>query len=173
MAGGGEAAALDRREVLAHRVQLVDVRPLFHQETGAALLRLERNARGGQRHQRRAAARDQHEQEVALIGRTSHLERTTCPGHAAAVRKRMSSVIPDSRGRQRDRGVGTTTRTNREQRSQGNDGRRRTRLDHRRGSFTRGDDVNGRGTLHRLAHLAFFERMAYEQTGIDRINRRP
>jgi hypothetical protein len=84
----------------------------------------------------------------------------------------MSSVIPDSRGRQRDRGVGTTTGTNREQRPQGNDGRRRTGLDHRRGGFTRGDDVNGRGTLHRLAHLVVIERTTYEQTGIDRINGR-
>ena len=40
-----ELAALDRGQMLAHGVQLVDVGPLLHQRTGRALLRLERNLR--------------------------------------------------------------------------------------------------------------------------------
>lgn len=84
----------------------------------------------------------------------------------------MAGVIPDSRWRKRDRGLRTTARTDREQRSQRDIRCCRTRLDHRRSRFTGGDDVEGGRTLHRHPRLAVFERTAYEHTCIDGINRR-
>lgn len=84
----------------------------------------------------------------------------------------MAGVIPDSRSRKCDRGLRITARTDGEQRSQRDIRCCRTRLDHRRGRFTRGDDVESGRTVHRHPRLAVFERTAYEQTRIDGINRR-
>ena len=61
---GREAPALDRREVLAHAVHLVDRRAALEQRLVDGLLLLERDAGCGQRQQRRAAARDQAQHEV-------------------------------------------------------------------------------------------------------------
>ena len=59
-----EAAALEARQVLAHRVQLVDGRAGPQQERPSCALSLERDAVGRRGQQRRGAAREQHQQQV-------------------------------------------------------------------------------------------------------------
>ena len=65
--GGGEPAALDGREMLAHAIHLRDRRAAFEQRPVDLLLVGEGQAGGGERQQRRGAARDQAEHEI--IGR--------------------------------------------------------------------------------------------------------
>ena len=64
---GREPPALDRREVLAHAVHLVDGRAALEQRLVDGLLLLQRDAGRGQRQQRRAAAGDQAQHEI--VGR--------------------------------------------------------------------------------------------------------
>ena len=60
----GEQPALDRRQVLADGVQLVDVGARFEQRGARSAACPRASALGRQRHQRRAAARQQHEQQL-------------------------------------------------------------------------------------------------------------
>ena len=66
--GGGQPPALDRREVLAHRVHRADVGAGGEQRAVHRLLVGERDAIGRQRQKGRAAARDQAEHQVVGAG---------------------------------------------------------------------------------------------------------
>ena len=63
-AHGGQPTALDRGQMLAHAVHLVDGRAAAQQGLGDGLLVLQTQAVGGQRQQRRAAAGDQAQHQV-------------------------------------------------------------------------------------------------------------
>ena len=167
-----ELAALDRGQMLAHGVQLVDVGPLLHERASGPLLRVERNLRRRQRHQRRPSARQQHEQQIAFARRGRHFERASCAGHAAAVRKRMPGVIPGSRRRKRDRG----SRDRVAARSRAACGaarrprRRRPRSSARRPCPRR--SRQRRRAAKRVAHVGVFERTADEPTGVHAVDGR-
>ena len=62
--GDREAAALDRRQMLAHAIHLADMRAAAQQRAIDRLLVGERDVAGGQREQRRAAAGDEAEHEI-------------------------------------------------------------------------------------------------------------
>src|SRR5262249_441047 len=74
--GGGERelSALEHRAVLAHGVELVDVRAGGEQEPRHGPLVVERDGGSRRRGQRRGAARDQREHEVGRARRRRHVE---------------------------------------------------------------------------------------------------
>ena len=68
LAGAREPAALDPRQVLAHRVDLADRRARAQQRPGQELFLRERYALGRRDPVRRAAARQQHQHEIVVTG---------------------------------------------------------------------------------------------------------
>ena len=89
MRGRGQAPALDRGEVLAHRVHLRDVGPGGEERAVDRLLVLEREAVRRQREQRRGAAGDQAQHQVTLARLPGIIEHAARGGAAGSVRHRM------------------------------------------------------------------------------------
>jgi hypothetical protein len=79
-----EPAALDRRQVLAHGVQRVNV-GARRSRRGRRALVVERDAVGRHRHQRRRAAGDQDEQRLVALERRGQRERLRPAASLAAV----------------------------------------------------------------------------------------
>lgn len=88
-AGLGQAAALDRREVLAHAVHLADVRAGAQQRLVDRLLVGQRNAFGRQRQQRGAAAGEQEDHPVAFLEVADQLQHAAGDALAGVVRHRV------------------------------------------------------------------------------------
>ena len=88
-AGPGQAAALDRREVLAHAVHLADVRAGAQQRLVDRLLVRQRNAFGRQRQQRRAATGEQEDHPVAFLEVADQLQYAAGDALAGIVRHRV------------------------------------------------------------------------------------
>ncbi|MNF78516.1 hypothetical protein D3C84_607030 [compost metagenome] len=88
-AGLGQAAALDRREVLAHAVHLGDGGAGFQQGLVDRLLVLEGQALGGQGEQGRAAAGEQEDHPVGLGQAADQLQHALGGFQAGGVRHRV------------------------------------------------------------------------------------
>jgi hypothetical protein len=88
--GARQPAALDARQVLAHRVQFVDRRAAPQQQLGEPGLVAKRHARDRGRQQRRRAAREQHQQHVVGREPLGERERLARRAQAASVRQRMA-----------------------------------------------------------------------------------
>ena len=98
--GRRQAPALHRRQVLADRVERGDVGAALEQRVHGGALVLERQVAGGDRHQRRRAAGQQHDQDVARIAPTRHLQRAAPRRDAALVGQRMARRNPFEHRRQ-------------------------------------------------------------------------
>jgi hypothetical protein len=103
LGGPDQVAALDAREVLAHRVHLVDRRAGAEQRVGQAALVGQRDAVDRHHHQRRAAARDQADQQVARTGPLRQRQDLGRPFDRLLVRHRVAGLdepdLPGRRGR--------------------------------------------------------------------------
>ena len=87
---GGEAAALDAREVLSHAIDLADIRAAAQQRPRRRLLFLKRDA-GGRRDQiRRSAAGEKNENEIVGARRIGKLHHAFGAGEARRVGDRMT-----------------------------------------------------------------------------------
>ena len=92
MAGGGEAPALDRREMLAQAIDLGNGGARAQQRYRHLLLVVEPEARRRQRQQGRAAARYQAQREIILTQRPGHFQDAPGGGGAGRVRHRMGGL---------------------------------------------------------------------------------
>ena len=89
---GGETTALDRREVLADAVDLVDRRPTPQECLVDGPLVVESDAGRRRREQRRAAAADQADEEIVLFQSPRQLENPRGGGASRGVRHRVSGL---------------------------------------------------------------------------------
>jgi len=97
-----EAPALDRGQVLADRVDLLNHRPAAQQLRRHRLQIGHRDAFGRQRQQARPPAREQREQQVVRCQRTHALKNLSRPGFAGLVGNRVTGFDhADARGRKR------------------------------------------------------------------------
>ena len=95
VAGAGRAreqAALEAREVLAHGVELADRRAGGQQQLRHRLLVLERHRRRRGGRECRAAAGDEHDDEVVGAGRFGQRQQPRGRGHAAGVGNGMAGL---------------------------------------------------------------------------------
>ncbi len=90
--GQRQAAALDRRQVLAHAVHLADRRAAFQQRLVDRLFLLQRDAVGRQRQQGRAAARNQAQHQVIGAQAAHHVQHAAGGVATGLVRHRMRSL---------------------------------------------------------------------------------
>ena len=86
-----ELSSFDSGEVLAHRVERMDVGAGAEQGVGRSSLVVERQAFGGRRHQRRGAARQQHKQLFIGAGGPGNRERPVPRVFAGRRRHRMAA----------------------------------------------------------------------------------
>jgi hypothetical protein len=92
MAGRGEPAALDRREMAAHAVDLADARAAAQQLARERLLVCERERRQRQGQQRRSAAREQAEHEVVARQSLHQLQHALRGREPRFIRHRMRGL---------------------------------------------------------------------------------
>ena len=90
--GGGEPAALDGGEVLAHAVDLADGCAALEQRPRHGALVVEAEAGRRQRHQRRAAARGEEEHEIVRAEPAHAVEDAFGGAPADGVRHRMARL---------------------------------------------------------------------------------
>ena len=92
MRTGGEAAALDAREMLAHRIHLADGGAAAQQRARHRLLLFEREPGGRRDPVRRGAAGEQDQHEVVGIGRVGERQRALGRGDAGCIGHRMPGL---------------------------------------------------------------------------------
>ena len=92
MAGGGEAAALDGREMFAHAVHFGNVGAALEQRAIDRLLVLQGQPLGRQGQQRRSAARDEAQHEVIPSQALNHLEDALGGFAAGEIGNRVSGL---------------------------------------------------------------------------------
>ena len=159
--GRRQKPPLDGGHVLAHGVQLVDVRARLEQPPDRVLLVLERDAVGRQGHQRRPAAREQHQQQVPGAGAAGDVQRPARAPHAAVGRHRMTGVHPLHPFRHRRVGRSHAQHCARAARRPVEEG-----LQHRGRCLARGHHVYRRGRRHQPAHVGRRERAGHERARI-------
>ena len=89
-----EPSAFHGGQMFANRVQRGDVGAPLEKRVYRGSLVLERQRARRHRHQRRRAAREEHDERVGAVRALSHLERAAPRGNAARIRQRMTRLHP-------------------------------------------------------------------------------